>query len=95
MVITRIGPLSLAKIAGVLYAAIGLVVGAIVALVAVAGLAGGAEAGSAVLGSALGLGAIVLLPILYGGLGFVVTLIGAALFNLAAGFVGGVEIDVK
>jgi hypothetical protein len=95
MVITRIGPMSLAKIAGTLYAAIGLFIGLVVALFALAGVAGGGEAGHAMMGSALGLGAIVLLPILYGGLGFLVTLIVAALFNLAAGFVGGVEIDVK
>ena len=95
MVITRIGPMSLAKIAGTLYAAIGLFIGLVVALFALAGADFGGGANGAVLGSALGLGAIVLLPILYGGLGFVVTLIGAALFNLAAGFVGGVEIDVK
>jgi hypothetical protein len=95
MVITRIGPMSLARIAGVLYAAIGLFIGLVVALFTVAGLSGGGEVGHVAMGSALGLGAIVLLPILYGGLGFVVTLIGAALFNLAAGFVGGVEIDIK
>lgn len=95
MVITRIGPMSLAKIAGVMYAAIGLLIGVVVALFALAGATLGSGAEGAVIGSALGLGAIVLLPVLYGALGFLVTLLGASLFNLAAGFVGGIEIDVK
>jgi hypothetical protein len=36
----------------------------------------------------------VLLPLLYGGLGFVMTAIMAWLYNMAAGVVGGIEIDV-
>jgi hypothetical protein len=40
-------------------------------------------------------GAIILLPIFYGIMGFVFTLIGASLFNLAVGMTGGVQIDVQ
>jgi hypothetical protein len=98
MVIRRVGPLSVAKIAGVLYALMGLFIGGIFSLI------------SAVMGSALsqqnpqmpafagvlfGVGAIVALPIFYGVLGFVMTLIMAALYNLVAGWVGGIEIDVS
>ena len=42
-----------------------------------------------------GLGAIVILPIFYGGLGFIVAVIASALYNLAAGWVGGIEIELK
>ena len=42
-----------------------------------------------------GAGAIVILPILYGGLGFVATLIAAWVYNVVAGIVGGIELDVQ
>ncbi len=98
MVITRIGVLSVAKIAGVLYAGVGLIIGALFSLIGLAGFAGGLASDSAAgaMGSALfGVGAIIVLPIFYGVMGFVVTLISAWLFNIAAGITGGVEIEVK
>jgi len=55
----------------------------------------GHDAFGALAGGLVGIGAIVLLPILYGGLGFVVAIIARWLYNLAAGFVGGIEIDVQ
>jgi hypothetical protein len=42
-----------------------------------------------------GLGAIILLPIFYGVCAFIGALIGAVVYNFAAGIVGGVEIDVQ
>jgi hypothetical protein len=41
-----------------------------------------------------GAGATVAAPILYGVIGFVSTLIAAWLYNVIAGFVGGVEVDI-
>jgi hypothetical protein len=102
MTITRVGPLSAAKVAGVLYVLIGLVIGAFVSLFAMAagGMAaaagGGDNGAAAAFGSVLfGVGAIVILPIFYGCIGFFATLIMAALFNVVAGMVGGVEIEAK
>ena len=42
-----------------------------------------------------GAAAIIVLPIFYGVLGFVFSLIGAALYNVVASVVGGVELDVQ
>lgn len=96
MVIRRLGPLSFAKIAGVLYALMGFIIGAIISAVSVVGGAFAAvNEGSGFPGMLFGAAAVVVLPIVYGLLGFVVTLIGAALYNLAAGWVGGVELDVQ
>jgi hypothetical protein len=98
MTITRVGPLSAAKVAGLLYVVIGLVAGAFVSLFAMAGAAIGAGSGNgdgATFGALFGVGAIILLPIFYGFFGFVGTLIMAALFNVAAGMVGGVEVDAR
>jgi len=90
--------LSAAKVAGLLYVVIGLVAGAFVSLFAMAGAAIGAGSGNgdgATFGALFGVGAIILLPIFYGFFGFVGTLIMAALFNLAAGMVGGIEVDAR
>jgi hypothetical protein len=95
MVIKRFNPISVGKVAGVLYAVMGLVVGFIVSLVAmIGGLAGDSGIG-ALTGGMVGIGAIVVLPVFYGVLGLVVAVIAAWLYNLAAGFVGGIQIDVQ
>lgn len=94
MVVKRIGPLSCAKLAGTLYAIIGLCIGAVLSLVALAGGFAGQSDDSAAFGAIFGVMAVVIVPILYGGLGFVTTLISAALYNVLAGVVGGVEIDL-
>lgn len=96
MIVRRIGPLSAAKISCALYALIGLIVGAFVALISLAGVAL-ADRGSTgpFLGMALGIGAIIVMPLLYGVLGFLIGLISAAIYNLAARLVGGVEIDLQ
>jgi hypothetical protein len=72
MVIRRIGPLSLAKLAGVLYAAIGLIVGAVFAAISAIGGFSAAAAqseGAPVVAALFGVGAIVFFPLLYGGIG--------------------------
>ena len=93
MVITRIGPVSCARIAGTLYAIVGLVFGGIFSLIALAGGLSSETSGAAGVGAMIGAGAIVVFPILYGSIGFLATLIGAWLYNAIAGLVGGVEIE--
>ena len=95
MIINRIGPLSIAKLSGLLYAIFGLVFGGIFSLIAMAGGFASDTAGAAGIGAIMGVGAVVVFPIFYGLLGFVTTLVGAWLYNLAAGVVGGVEVDVQ
>ena len=98
MTITRVGPLSVAKIAGLLGIVIGLIAGAFFSLFALAGAAVGAGSGEgdrAMFGALFGVGAIILFPIFYGCMAFVMTLIQAALFNVAASIVGGVEIEAR
>ena len=95
MVINRVGPLSCAKITGTLYAILGLIIGACISLFAMAGSMTSERAGGAMLGAVMGVGAIIVMPLFYGLMGFIVTLISAWLYNVAAGIVGGVEIDVR
>ena len=95
MTITRVGPLSVAKVAGILYVVIGLVAGCFVSLVAMAGGFAADVDGAGPFGALLGVGAIIFLPIFYGVLGFIGSLIMAWLFNVAAGMTGGVEVDAR
>lgn len=94
MVIKRINVLKLAIFQGALMAAFGLLAGVFILLFGsmFAGLAG-REAGAA--GFIGGIGAVIFLPIMYGVLGFISGAIGAFVYNLVAGVVGGVEIEVE
>jgi len=93
VVIRRVGPLSCAKLAGLLYLILGFIIGAGMSLFAMAGSFAGAPDGFFPM--FMGAGAIVLLPIFYGVFGFFGTLIMAWLFNLVAGITGGIEVDAS
>jgi hypothetical protein len=95
MIIRRVGPLSCAKLAGLLYAAMGFVIGAFFSLAAAIGGFASESGGDAMFAAIFGIGAVVILPLFYGGLGFVTTLIAAWLYNVTAGVVGGVEIETQ
>jgi hypothetical protein len=100
MVIRRIGVWSVAKLYGAILASFGLLVGALVALAsALGGMAGGmAESSSAPAGAlamVFGVGAIIILPLFYGVLGVIMGSIGAALYNLFAGLLGGIELETE
>lgn len=95
MVIKRIGPVSCAKISGTLYAAIGLIFGAIFSMVALAGGMAANSSDGAGLGALIGVGAIIIFPVCYGLIGFVATLIFAAMYNVLATMVGGIQMDVE
>jgi hypothetical protein len=95
MIIKRFAPVSCAKITGTLYAIVGLLSGAVFSLVSLAGgFASTANSGAGI-GALVGTAAIVVFPILYGFMGFITTLIGAWLYNVLAGMVGGIQMDVE
>ncbi len=93
MVIRRIGPLSAGKVAGVLYAGFGLIFGAIFSLVTMLGGIAGQDAEGAAFGALFGVAAVVVMPIMYGVLGFLTAVIGAWLYNIAASVTGGIELS--
>lgn len=97
MVIRRIGVASAAKIGGLLYVVIGLVMGAIFAAISLvgAGIAAQDPDVPAWFGAFFGVGALIIAPIFYGILGAVGGALMAAVYNLAAGAIGGLEIDVS
>lgn len=98
--VKHIGPGSAFKVGLVTYAIIGLILGICMALFSmVAGslssLAGAQVAGARALGFGFGVGAIVVFPILYGIIGGIVAALAAVIYNLVAGWVGGVEVDIS
>jgi hypothetical protein len=95
MVLKRIDPLSCAKIAGTLYAILGLIMGGIFSLAALAGAFASTGSRAGALGALIGVGSVIMFPIFYGAMGFVVSLIGAWLYNVLAGVVGGIRLDLQ
>lgn len=94
----RVGPMSLAKTLAVLYAAAGLLVGCIIAAISM--LAPSMWTGTGSGGMSMlfpmvgGLGALIVLPLLYALFGFIGGLIFGALYNFVAGLTGGIEVDL-
>ena len=101
MVIRRVGVMSMAKLMGVLYGGLGLLIGAAFALFSIVGggamLAGGGEEGALGGGMMMGMGVamVVVAPVFYGLTGFLAGALTGWLYNLAAGWVGGVEVDLQ
>ena len=99
MTLKRIGVLSCGKMMGALYALMGLIFGALFSLLSLMGVMAGMasqEGGdAAVFGALFGVGAIIILPIFYGVMGFVAGLLTSALYNLVARFAGGLELQLE
>ena len=94
MTIKSIGVLSAGKVMGILYALLGLIFGGLFTLLSLAGFAasgGDQQAGAGAL--IFGAGAIIILPIFYGVMGFIGGLLMALLYNVVASLAGGLEIE--
>ncbi len=88
--IKRVDIMSYAKIYGVIFAIFGLIAGLFIGAL---GSMFSSISGSSGFGG-FGFLSIIIFPILYGGLGFVFGLIGGAIYNLIAGWVGGIKIEL-
>ena len=93
--VKHIGAVSLATTMGVLYGALGLIVGAIIALIALAIPSSGLGGSTGMLGMMCGVASVIVLPLVYGILGFVGGLIMAAIYNVVAKVTGGVELTME
>ncbi|MDX1501332.1 MAG: hypothetical protein R3325_03140 [Thermoanaerobaculia bacterium] len=99
MIVKRIRPLSLAKVMGSIYGAVGLLFGIIFAFLSLIGAGVGLAASDggpeALFGLLFGVGAVIFLPLFYGGLAFRVGLLIASIYNLAAARIGGLEVELE
>ena len=92
-IVKSVGVLSIAKIMGTVYAALGLIFAPIFIVAGLAGMMAGGREGA--LGAAGGMFIAICFPILYGAIGFVAGAIGALLYNLFAKWVGGIELELQ
>jgi hypothetical protein len=103
MVIKRVGVLSWAKIQAVIMLVFGLIIGVIYGLILMTFGAMMSSLGSSTRGTGeaaggafiIGLMAMIFMPIVYGIIGFIAGAIGAFVYNSAAKFVGGMELEME
>jgi hypothetical protein len=100
MIIKRIGVLKAATVQACVMGLFGLLFGLCFLLFGTLfGSMMGSMSNSAGAGAGLGMiggiGMMIFLPIMYGVMGFVAGAIGAAVYNLVAGWVGGIELEVE
>jgi hypothetical protein len=96
--IKKVDPTSLAKVLGVLYALLGFIIGLFFAAFGsmFSGLmeSGGDEASADVFSNIFGIGSIIFFPIFYGIIGLIGGVLMGFLYNLVAGWVGGIKMEV-
>ena len=93
-IVKRIAPLQAGKILGIVYGAMGLLFMPFFLLMSViASRLPHAE--GAALPFIFGVGFAIAAPVFYGVMGFLVGVIGAAIYNLVARWVGGLEVEVE
>ena len=101
MQIKRVGVLSYAKISSVIMAGVGLIYGILYGIFimifvgAMAGMGGRSGAPAAGFGIAGGLMVMIVVPIIFAVMGFISGVIGALIYNFAAGMVGGIELELE
>jgi hypothetical protein len=99
--IRKIGILSVAKIYAVMMLAMSLIVsipyGLMVMLFGAVMVGSGANEGMMAGGGAIVMGLLIMvgIPVFYALIGFVAGALGALIYNIFAGIVGGVEIEVE
>ncbi len=95
----RIAPLQLGKMLGILYGLMGLIFLPFFALFAVIGSLAGSQSQESAGVGALAAGGMLfmglMMPVIYGVMGFVLGVISAALYNLVARWIGGIEVEVE
>ncbi len=93
-IIKRVGVLSVGKVFGVLYAILRLIAGFLITMVALlgSGLQGGGGGLSPML---FGVAAVVMVPLLYGAIGFIGGIIVAAVYNVVVTIAGGIELEIE
>jgi hypothetical protein len=97
----RIGPGSAVKLGAITYAFVGLVIGIIAACVSLVagsltGMGGsGVGLSARAFGFGMGVGAIIIAPVVYGIIGGIGAGIGAVVYNVAARWIGGLEVDIS
>jgi len=92
-IVKSVGVLSVAKIMGMIYACMGLLFVPLILLMSVVGSMAGQD--KSPFAGMIGIGFAVVAPVFYGVVGFIAGAIGAFLYNLFAGWVGGFQLELE
>ena len=102
MTIRRFGVISVAKMYGLLMFIFGLIIGVIYGLIlivfgaAISALGPGRDAtAGGVRTVVMGIVIMIVVPLFYGVLGFIMGAIGALIYNAVAGIIGGVKFELE
>lgn len=97
--LVRIGPMQLGKMLGALYGAMGLIFIPFFGIFALAGAFAPRNASMPPFSHAafagFGIIAMILFPLIYAVMGFMIGIVGAAIYNLFAKWIGGIEVEVE
>ena len=92
----RIAPLQAGKVLAALYGCMGLIFLPFFALAGLLGaFAGHNQSGAGALAAGFIIGMGIFMPIIYAVMGFIFGILGAAVYNLIAGWIGGFEVEVE
>ena len=92
--IKRIDPVSIGKIYGLSLAFFGLIIGGIISLTTmVAGASGAFGSGLGLMSGVFGGAAVIAVPLFYGVMGFLVGIVGGAIYNVIASMIGGIKVE--
>jgi hypothetical protein len=91
--IKRIAPLQLGKISAFVYGIMGLIILPMMLLVTFLGSHFQQAQRTGFM--ALGIGFMIFIPVLYAVMGFIIGVLSAAIYNLVAKWIGGIEVEVE
>ena len=92
-IVKSVGVLSVAKILGLIYACMGLIFAPVLLLFGMLGSLLGQDKNP--FAGMVGVTLALLIPVIYGAMGFIIGAIGALLYNLFAKLVGGLELELE
>ena len=93
--INKIYLLSMGKVIGALHALIGLLLGGIVTIASIIGASASMSITAGAFSFMFGIVSVIMFPILYGIIGFIIGVIAALLYNIATHLFGGLNLELK
>lgn len=93
--VKKIKAVSSGKMLGVMYGLMGLIFGSLISIITVLGSTLFASGDSKIGGIVLGVGAVIFIPLIYSVFGFIFGIILGWFYNVAAKWVGGLEVEIR